>query len=39
MWFMIKRPLVKNDIICGAVYVSPEGSKVHVIVNLIVLIF
>ena len=27
MWFMIKRPLVKNDIICGAVYVSPEGSR------------
>ena len=27
MWFMIKRHLVKNDIICGAVYVSPEGSR------------
>ena len=27
VWFKIKRPLVKNDIICGGIYVSPEGSR------------
>ena len=27
VWFKIKRPLVKKDIICGGIAVSPDGSR------------